>query len=515
MRGTVAAAGIIIFVSTIAGNAAAQACAAGTAQEIHGNWYCSPVKAITYSNFPGTGFYRRVTHMNASSGECSQQRYAYSGSLSPLNEELSLHIRGPTWVKQLAVYVPTVSHPKRSDKAGFHGRRHGHQHLHRPDRALRDLRAREPAEGGVGDVVSVTMNGHLVSWINAYGGPVAASNLATPVTPLPEMEHGTPLASVSAIGTAVQVPLFSSISSIGAQTPISRSSRVSSIGAETQILRPSHNSSIGTETQSARPSPTSSTVAANGSNHEGGSWSRLAYYNAAGGVSEGFTFLNHFGGSSGIPGTADGGEAFGASLSYASSDGTCGAASAQTLSDAMLQDNVELTVLSDRSCDDGGCGYTRPGGVAYHGFGGDHKIFLMEFSMPFTGQRDFNGDMPAIWLHNAQIPLTSQYGTNPDCSCWTSGCGEFDVFEILDPGNFRCKSTLHMAPAGGSSDYFERPSTGTIKAAVVFTGRDEVAHIQVLDDGQGFDETFEAGVVEGFTSRKGNGDDSSLFVLSP
>lgn len=149
------------------------------------------------------------------------------------------------------------------------------------------------------------------------------------------------------------------------------------------------------------------------------------------------------------------------------------------------------------------------------GFGGDHKIFLMEFSMPFTGQRGFNGDMPAIWLHNAQIPLTSQYGTNPDCSCWTSGCGEFDIFEILDPGNFRCKSTLHMAPAGGSSDYFQRPTKATIKAAVVFTGSNEVAHIQILDDGQEFDEFLEAGVVEGFTTQESNSGSSSLFVLSP
>ena len=140
------------------------------------------------------------------------------------------------------------------------------------------------------------MDGQLVSWTNAYGGgPAAASSLATPVTPVPDMEHGTPLASASAIGTDVQVPLFSPVSSIGA--------------AETRILRPSHNSSIATETQSARPSPTSRPVAANGSNHEGGSWSRVAYYNAAAGVSQGFTFLNHFGGSSGIPGTADGGEA--------------------------------------------------------------------------------------------------------------------------------------------------------------------------------------------------------------
>ena len=88
--------------------------------------------------------------------------------------------------------------------------------------------------------------------------------------------------------------------------------------------------------------------------------------------------------------------------------------------------------------------------------------------MPLSGKKGFNGDMPGIWLLNAQIPLTSQYGTNSQCSCWTSGCGEFDLFEVLDHGNFRCKSTLHMAPAGGSSDWFRRPETSTITAAVVF-----------------------------------------------
>lgn len=36
--------------------------------------------------------------------------------------------------------------------------------------------------------------------------------------------------------------------------------------------------------------------------------------------------------------------------------------------------------------------------------------------MPLTNSATFNGDMPAIWLLNAQIPLTSQYGTNPECS---------------------------------------------------------------------------------------------------
>lgn len=199
----------------------------------------------------------------------------------------------------------------------------------------------------------------------------------------------------------------------------------------------------------------------------------------------------------------------------------------------MIDDNVEFIIMSDRRCDDGGCGYTRPGGVAYRktpripcagkirlkmiadGFSGDRKIFLMEFSMPSTGKTGFNADMPAIWLLNAQIPLTSQYGTNPDCSCWTSGCGEFDLFEILDSGNYRCKSTLHMAPAGGCSDYFERPTKGTIKAAVVFAGSPQVAHIQVLDDKQTFDEILSTGAMEEFMSLMGQrGGQSSLFKLS-
>lgn len=94
------------------------------------------------------------------------------------------------------------------------------------------------------------------------------------------------------------------------------------------------------------------------------------------------------------------------------------------------------------------------------GFNGSEKVFLFEFAMPDTGKVGFNANMPALWVLNAQVPRTSQYGTNPDCSCWTSGYGEFDLFEVLDSGNFRCKSTLHMDPAGGSSDWLQRPVKG-------------------------------------------------------
>ncbi len=152
--------------------------------------------------------------------------------------------------------------------------------------------------------------------------------------------------------------------------------------------------------------------------------------------------------------------------------------------------------------------------ISVDGFGGDSKLFMMEFSMPRSGKTGFNGDMPAIWLLNAQIPLTSQYGTNPKCSCWTSGCGEFDLFEVLDTGNFRCKSTLHMAPAGGSSDYFRRPDTSTIKAAVLFHGANQAAHIKILDNGQNFDESLAADVVEAMAQEGGHGGQSSVFRLA-
>ena len=58
-------------------------------------------------------------------------------------------------------------------------------------------------------------------------------------------------------------------------------------------------------------------------------------------------------------------DSFGASLSYASTDGESAAASSQTLQNQMIEDDVEVIVMSDKRCDGDSCGYTRPGGVAY------------------------------------------------------------------------------------------------------------------------------------------------------
>ncbi|KAL8734133.1 MAG: hypothetical protein Q9166_001618 [cf. Caloplaca sp. 2 TL-2023] len=404
--------------------------------------------------------------MDAKTGQCTSEKHTYSGSLAPMSEELSMHFRGPTFLKQLAVYYPDAgTKVKRSSPAHVHAHGHGQQHIHhlKHDHAL--------AERAVGDMIVATIDGQVVSWINNYAGPGAS-----------------PQTGAAQPASAVQTTLATSVG-----TP-SKAPSATSTSASPGSFNPFPNSG--------------------GSIGGSGSWSRQAYFNAEAGSSDGFTFLNHFGGTQGKPGTADGGPAFGASLSYASPDGKSAAASPQILGNKMIEDDVEFIVMSNRTCDGGSCGYTRPGGVAYHGFAGDNKLFMMEFSMPKTGKTGFNGDMPGIWLLNAQIPLTSQYGTNPDCSCWTSGCGEFDLFEILDTGNFRCKSTLHMAPAGGSSDYFKRPEQSTIKAAVLFHGDNKAAHIKILDNSQQFDQSLAADVIQAMTKDSGNSGLSSVFRLA-
>jgi hypothetical protein len=145
------------------------------------------------------------------------------------------------------------------------------------------------------------------------------------------------------------------------------------------------------------------------------------------------------------------------------------------------------------------------------GFDGPTKMFLVEFSMPMSGQTGFGADMPAVWVLNAQIPNTLQYG-EATCSCWESGCGEFDIFEILDSGNTRAKSTWHGNVSGGDSNYFHRPTGSTMKAAIVFDGNSSAASIVVLPDDTDFSTTLTADQVNGFLNQVA-GTQAALFVL--
>ncbi|KAK4550060.1 hypothetical protein LTR36_003027 [Oleoguttula mirabilis] len=172
--------------------------------------------------------------------------------------------------------------------------------------------------------------------------------------------------------------------------------------------------------------------------------------------------------------------------------------------------------MSDTECSGDDCGFYRDGTVAYHGFDGPSKAFFFEFQMPSTGETAASiydpVDMPAIWMLNALIPRTLQYGLEA-CSCWESGCGEFDVFEVLAAGDTRMKSTLHGNIAGGDSDYFARPTTKTMKAALVLYNNN--IHIKTLDDDTDFGSTMDSDTISDICSSTLTQTNTvSLFALS-
>jgi hypothetical protein len=436
-----------VMILSFCAGAIADQCARGS-QNIGGNWYCQAVKAVQYSGVGKSGSYNQVTGMDAS-GHCSSQPKAYSGGVAPLNEEVSLHFRGPLRLKQVAAYTKTGSASKRdvATSGGPHARRHNHAAMHK--------RNEEKAKRA--DWVTATIDGQVVSWENNYFGE-PTPGAAAPVAAAPVVPAAAPAAPTPGVAAPVDA------------APVKAKAK-------------------------AQVDPNAA-------------YQRIGYYDAASGTLDGLTFLGHTGGQG--SGVWDG--TYGSSLGYLNAQGTGGAASSTVLADTLIPSNAEFAIFTDKSCSDGGCGFYRPGSVAYHGFDGADKVFLFEFGMPKDGSSGFNADMPAIWMLNAQIPRTLQYG-DASCSCWTTGCGEFDIIETLASGEDKCKSTLHTNNPGGSSDYFQRPVDGTMKLAVIMSSADNSINVQVLPASTDFSASLTASEVNSFlTAHSGN--DVSTFVVA-
>jgi hypothetical protein len=112
----------IAVILTAAGSAVAQC------SEVAGNYYCSEVQQIIYNNLGFSGTYNAVTSFN-SDGQCSSTPQSFSGSLAPLDEELSFHFRGPVNLKQFGVYTLGGSTNQKRDADIDIRQFHGH-HVH-------------------------------------------------------------------------------------------------------------------------------------------------------------------------------------------------------------------------------------------------------------------------------------------------------------------------------------------------------------------------------------------------
>lgn len=90
MKHFVSAAAALLFATTYASVEERDLCSSGSTDD-NGNWYCQKVNAITYTGVGGTGSYNKINSMDANSGSCSSSKFGYSGTMSPLDEEVSKH----------------------------------------------------------------------------------------------------------------------------------------------------------------------------------------------------------------------------------------------------------------------------------------------------------------------------------------------------------------------------------------------------------------------------------------
>lgn len=431
--------------STLLAMAATLATVAADCDYIDGNYYCSETNKVIYKNVGFAGSYQDVTNMDETTGQCSLELHSFLGSLAPFDEELSLHFRGPLKLLQFGVYYPAAgSNAKReeNDEDCSSTKHAHHKHVKR-------------ATALVTQTVIV----------DQYGNTITTTATSTPTT-APILGNSAP--------------------SVGGEPALSVAGQASSSSKSSSSSKPSSSSS---------PSSSASQ----------GDWVRSSYYEP--GLADNCTFLNYYGGS----GSGVWSSAFGNSLSYANSDNTGGSSSPVVLGDVTIASNTEFVVMSGLKCGDdsetGDCGYYRSGTPAYHGWDGKTKLFVFEFEMPSSSATGFNGDMPAVWMLNAKIPRTLQYG-DASCSCWDTGCGELDLFEILSTGSNKCITHLHDKQGdngsgyggGGSSDYFARPTSGSLKAAVIFTG----SEIHIMEVDESFDSVLSADTVLSWIAQSGS-----------
>lgn len=247
----------------------------------------------------------------------------------------------------------------------------------------------------------------------------------------------------------------------------------------------------------------------------GASWSRVSMWNRC--TSDNVVFMNNEGGNGSGIWTPCGGN----SQSYASADGAT-AAKAPTTFSGSLANGVEVNVLSASACsgqgDSSECGFYR--GVALHGWSGVNgaKIFVMRTRMPrYTGAPGKNyTDEPAIWMLNARIVRTAQYGCNCRGVGSPGGCGELDVAEVVKQAHpMHATSTIYSYQGAvgadgitGAGHYFLRPVNQSAILVVIYDAAGKIQMLRLAPDAFDFGAALDAATVADWSARSG-------FSMSP
>jgi hypothetical protein len=158
-------------------------------------------------------------------------------------------------------------------------------------------------------MVSATIDGQVVSWTNVYAGLGVSTGLPAPVTAL---EYDANESSADATAYESYEEVVTILTTITLSGAMGSTTAVSDVVISTEVALNVVPSSVMTSSVVASSVETPSVAASSlmaSAPASSGSWTRQAYYNAADGTSQGITFLNHFGGENGVPGTSAGGPA--------------------------------------------------------------------------------------------------------------------------------------------------------------------------------------------------------------
>jgi len=157
----------------------------------------------------------------------------------------------------------------------------------------------------------------------------------------------------------------------------------------------------------------------------------------------------------------------GASQSYAAGtmDATVATANNQTFG-SFLPPGMGLNIMTATTCDAVPCrGFSR--GTSNHGWSGS-KMFVIEYNMP----ADSSSNIPAIWVLNAQVLRSAQYGCNCRGMGGNGGCGEIDLVEVLDSapvGQAYSEIYSYKGATGTGSNYWiNRPYSGRATLIATF-----------------------------------------------
>jgi hypothetical protein len=205
--------------------------------------------------------------------------------------QVSIHFRGPLYLKQFAGYAPNVAVEKRAVKTGPHFPHHAHQRFHGRKKSVVPSHKHGHVQREAGtdwvtasidgqivtgvnnftteaslltsvvlagqkEWVTATINGQIVSWVNNYTPRTTSTS-----TPAPEINQmGTVVAALSSLSSS-------------SFAPTSTPADINQMGT---VVAVSKNSKVNTGT--------------------GSQWTRQAYYSAENQTAEGLVFLNNMGG---------------------------------------------------------------------------------------------------------------------------------------------------------------------------------------------------------------------------